>query len=127
MFRMSKGNKMKKFIFIIALLSPTIAYANTVTPQWSQGSMQSTTNTTQTITETRNTKVYGAELKTWSGTNVTPSGDITDSATTFSVTDNTQAWQLETTNRAAGLIEEIDAVIQINTTATTTSLSVFSQ
>ena len=57
---MSKGNKMKKFIFIIALLSPTIAYANTVTPQWSQGSMQSTTNTTQTITETRNTKVYGS-------------------------------------------------------------------
>lgn len=118
---------MTKFLVILALLTPAIAKANTVTPQWSQGSMQSTTNTTQTITETRNTKVYGSQINTWSGTNVTPSGDITDSATTFSVTDNTQAWQLETTNRAAGLIEEIDAVININTTATTTSLSVFSQ
>ena len=116
---------MTKFLVILALLTPAIAKANTVTPQWSQGSMQSTTNTTQTITETRNTKVYGSELKTWSGTNVTPSGDITDSATTFSVTDNTQAWQLETTNRAAGLIEEIDAVININNTANTTSKSVF--
>tara|TARA_R100001198_G_C5096433_1_gene130645 strand:- start:158 stop:556 length:399 start_codon:yes stop_codon:yes gene_type:complete len=118
---------MKKFILLLALLSPSIARANTVTPQWSQGSMQSTTNTTQTITETRNTKVYGSEINTWSGTNVTPSGDITDSSTTFSVTDNTQAWQLETTTRAAGLVEEIDSVININTTATTTSLSVFSQ
>ena len=118
---------MKKLLILIALLTPAVARANTVTPQWSQGSMQSTTTTTQTIQETRNTKVYGSELKTWSGTNVTPSGDISDSATTFSVTDDTQSWQLETTHRAAGLIEEIDAVIQIDTTATTTSLSVFSQ
>lgn len=118
---------MTKFLVILALLSPAIARANTVTPQWSQGSMQSTTTTSQQIQETRSTKVYGSELKTWSGTNVTASGDITDTATTFSVTDNTQAWQLETTSRAAGIIEEIDSVISIDTQSTTTSLSVFSQ
>ena len=118
---------MKKLILLLALCAPSIARANTVTPQFTTGSMNSTTTTTQTIVETEQVQVFGAAVNTWSGTNVTPSGDITDSSTTFSVTDNTQAWQLETTTRAAGLVEEIDSVININTTATTTSLSVFSQ
>ena len=38
--------------------------------------MQSTTTTNQTITETIEHDVIGAEVKTWSGTNITPSGAI---------------------------------------------------
>ena len=75
---------MKKLLLLLLLASP--AAAQTVTPQFTQGSMQSTTTTTQTITETIATEVYGGAYSSWSGTNVTPSGDITDSATTWSVT-----------------------------------------
>ena len=118
---------MKKRILLLALLSPAVARANTNTPQFTQGSMNSTTTTTQTITETINQEVYGAEVKTWSGTNVTPSGDIADSATTFSITTPGADIQLEITERSAGLIETIDTVRDITTDSTTTSYSVFSQ
>ena len=118
---------MKKWILLLALLSPAVARANTITPQFTQGSMNSTTTTTQTINETINQEVYGAEVKTWSGTNVTPSGDIADTATTFSVTDPTQDWLLETTTRAAGLVEQIDSTTDWTIKTTVTSLSVFSQ
>jgi hypothetical protein len=89
--------------------------------------MSSTTTTTQTIQETVNQEVFGAEVKTWSGTNVTPSGDISDSATTFSINTAGADFQLEITERAAGLIETIDTVRDITTDSTTTSYSVFSQ
>jgi hypothetical protein len=115
-----------KFL-ILLLLFPLGAAAQTVTPQFTQGSMQSTTTTTQTITETIATEVYGGAYSSWSGTNVTPSGDITDSSTTWSVTTAGEQFQLETVTRAAGIVETIDTTRTINTTATTTSLSVFSQ
>ena len=116
---------MKKLLLLLLLASP--AAAQTVTPQFTQGSMQSTTTTTQTITETVATEVYGGAYSSWSGTNVTPSGDITDSATTWSVTTAGEQFQLETVTRAAGIIETIDVTRDIETTSTTTSLSVFSQ
>jgi len=47
-----------KFL-ILLLLFPAGAMAQTVTPQFTQGSMQATTTTTQTITETIATEVYG--------------------------------------------------------------------
>ena len=50
---------MKKWILLLALLSPAAARANTITPQFTQGSMNSTTTTTQTVTETIQTQVYG--------------------------------------------------------------------
>ena len=119
---------MKKWILLLALLSPAaVARANTITPQFTQGSMNSTTTTTQTINETINQEIYGAEVKTWSGTNVTASGDIADTATTFSITTPGADFQLEVTERAAGLIETIDTVRDITTDSTTTSYSVFSQ
>ena len=114
-------------LFLLFLLFPLGAMAQTVTPQFTQGSMQSTTTTTQTITETVATEVYGGAYSSWSGTNVTPSGDITDSATTWSVTNAGEQFQLETVTRAAGIIETIDVTRDIDTTSTTTSLSVFSQ
>ena len=116
---------MKKLFLLLLLASP--AAAQTVTPQFTQGSMQSTTTTTQTITETIATEVYGGAYSSWSGTNVTPSGDITDSSTTWSVTTAGEQFQLETVTRAAGVIETIDVTRDIDTSSTTTSLSVFSQ
>ena len=114
---------MKKWIILLALLSPTVARANTITPQFSQGSMSSTTTTTQTIQETVNQEVFGAEVKTWSGTNVTPSSDLSS----FTVNDGATNFQYEVTVRAAGVIETIDITRDIDLSSTTTSLSVFSQ
>jgi hypothetical protein len=118
---------MKKLILLLALLSPAVARANTVTPQFTTGSMNSTTTTTQNITEVTQKQVFGAEVKTWSGTNVTPSADIAGTGTTFSVTDTALPWTLETTNRAAGLVEQWDINTSYTINSTTTSLSVFSQ
>ena len=118
---------MKKLILLLALLSPSIARANTVTPQFTTGSMNSTTTTTQTIVETEQIQVFGAAVNTWSGTNVTPSADIATSGTTFSVTNAANPWSLETTTRAAGLVEQRDYTRNYTINSTTTSLSVFSQ
>jgi len=118
---------MKKLILLLALLSPAVARANTVTPQFTTGSMNSTTTTTQNITEVTQKQVFGSEVNTWSGTNVTPSADIAGTGTTFSVTDTAQPWTLETTSRAAGLVEQWDINTTYTITSTTTSLSVFSQ
>ena len=118
---------MKKLILLLALLSPSIARANTVTPQFTTGSMNSTTTTTQTIVETEQVLVFGAAVNTWSGTNVTPSADIATSGTTFSVTNTANPWSLETTTRAAGLVEQRDYTRNYTINSTTTSLSVFSQ
>jgi hypothetical protein len=118
---------MKRFALAAALIIGGPATAQTITPQFTQGSYSATTTTTQTITETVAQKVYGSEINTWSGTNVTPSADVAGTGTTFSVTDNTQPWQLEITTRPAGLIETIDTTRTITTNSTTVGLSVFSQ
>ena len=118
---------MKKLILLLALLAPSIARANTVTPQFTTGSMNSTTTTTQTIVETEQVQVFGAAVNTWSGTNVTPSADIATSGTTFSVTNTANPWSLETTTRAAGIVEQRDYTRNYTINSTTTSLSVFSQ
>ena len=116
---------MKYFLFL--LLFPLAAQAQSVTPNFTQGSMQSTTTTTIDIDRTIATEVYGGAYKSWSGTNVTPSGSIEDSSTTFSVTTAGDPFQLEITERAAGVIETIDITETIQQVSTTTSLSVFSQ
>ena len=118
---------MKKLIILLALLSPAVARANTVTPQFTTGSMNRTTTTTQTIVETEQVQVFGAAVNTWSGTNVTPSADIATSGTTFSVTNTANPWSLETTTRAAGIVEQRDYTRNFTINSTTTSLSVFSQ
>ena len=119
---------MKRWLILFLLLSPSVARANTITPQFTQGSMNATTTTTQTVNETIQTKVYGGEYKSWSGTNVTPSGAIRASDTTFAVTTEGANFLLETVDRAAdALVEQIDITRTISTNATTTSLSTFSQ
>tara|TARA_B100000945_G_scaffold4142_1_gene3513 strand:- start:401 stop:757 length:357 start_codon:yes stop_codon:yes gene_type:complete len=118
---------MKKWILLLALLSPAIARANTVTPQFTTGSMQSTTTTQQTITEEIVHDVKGAAVSTWSGTNVTPSAAIGADATTYSVIDNATEWDLQITTREAGTIETITIDRTIETDSTTNSYSIFSQ
>ena len=115
---------MKRLILLMMLASPAAAQ---VTPNFTQGSMQSTTTTTIDIDRTIATNVYGGTYSSWSGTNVTPSGDIADTATTYSVTNSGEQFQLEIVNRAAGLIEDSLVTETIQQVSTTTSLSVFSQ
>ena len=128
---------MKRWLILLALLSPSVARANQITPAFTQGSMNATTTTVQTVTETVEQKVYGGELNSWTGTNVTAtsatSGGITASDAVFSITTAGEDFQLETVTRAADsttglvLLETIDIDRSITTNATTVSLSVFSQ
>ena len=128
---------MKRWLLLLALLSPSVARANQITPAFTQGSMNATTTTVQTVTETIDQKVYGGELQSWSGTNITAtsasSGGISASDTVFSITSAGEDFQLEIVDRAADattglvLLETIDIDRSITTNATTTSLSVFSQ
>jgi hypothetical protein len=116
---------MKKLLLLLLLASP--AAAQQVTPNFTQGSMQSTTTTTVDIDRTIETNIYGGDYKSWSGTNVTPSGDILSDSTTYSVTTAGEQFQLETVVRDAGVVENIVVEEVIESTSTTTSLSVFSQ
>ena len=128
---------MKRWLLLLALLSPSVARANQITPAFTQGSMNATTTTVQTVTEKVEQKVYGGELNSWSGTNVTAtsatSGGITASDAVFNITTAGEVFQLETVSRAADstsglvLLETIDIDRSITTNATTVSLSVFSQ
>ena len=128
---------MKRWLILLALLSPSVARANQITPAFTQGSMNATTTTVQTVTETVEQKVYGGELNSWTGTNVTAtsatSGGITASDAVFNITTAGEDFQLETVTRAADsqtglvLLETIDIERSITTNATTVSLSVFSQ
>ena len=128
---------MKRWLILLALLSPSVARANTVTPAFTQGSMNATTTTVQTVVETVEQKVYGGELQSWSGTNITAtsasSGGIADSDAIFSITTAGEDFQLEIVDRPANattglvLLETIDIDRAITTNATTVSLSVFSQ
>jgi len=114
-------------LLALLLLVPAVANAQTVTPNFTQGSMQATTTTTTTIDRVIETEVMGGAYSSWSGTNVTPSGDITNSSTTFSVHTAGDPFQIEITTRTAGVIEDITITEDIGITSTTTSLSIFSQ
>ena len=122
------AKKMNKlWLLPLILLIPTAVRANQITPQFTQGSMQATTTTTQVITEIIDQEVYGGTYNSWSGTNVVPSGNIVDPHTTYSVHTAGEQYQLETVTRPAGVVEQIDIDRVITTNSTTTSLSVFSQ
>jgi hypothetical protein len=123
---------MKKWLLLLALLSPSVARAELVTPQFTQGSMNSTTTTTQEITEEITTTTYGSALNKWSGDNIThtstSSGGIADSDSVFNMTTAGSDFSLEIVTRAASQVLEVTEIERtIETTATTTSLSVFSQ
>ena len=123
---------MKKWILALLLLSPTAVKAELVTPQFTQGSMNSTTTTTQEIVEEITITTYGSALNKWSGDNIThtstSSGGIADSDSVFNMTTAGSDFTLEIVTRAASQVLEVTSIErEIDTTATTVSLSVFSQ
>ena len=115
------------------LLIATPASAQSVTPNFTTGSMTQTTTATQTVTETVAIERLGGAVTTWNGDNVEAidsngtSIDIVDTSTEFHIVDSTQPWQLEIITRAAGVVETEDITRTINTTTTTNTLSVFAQ
>lgn len=115
---------MKALALLLLFAAP--AYGQ-VDLRFTQGSMTSTTTTEQTITETIAIERYGGAVTSTTGTNVTPSGAIHASGTTWSITTAGDDFQLEQITRAAGVIETEDIERTIETTSTTTSVSVFSQ
>ena len=123
---------MNKWLLLLMLLSPSVARAELVTPNFTQGSMQSTTTTTQEITETIDTTTYGSALNKWTGENIThtsaSSGGIVDTDSVFTIHTVGDPFTLEITTRAASQVLSLTEVErEIETTSTTTSLSVFSQ
>ena len=122
---------MRKCLLLLLLLSPVAARANPITPQFTQGSMQSTTVTQVDIEETIETEIFGGVYSKWPGENIlhtsTSSGGIVDTDSVFTVHTAGDPFTLEITTRAAGVVETIDIDRTIEQTSTTTSLSVFSQ
>ena len=123
---------MKKWLLALLLLSPTAVKAELVTPQFTQGSMNSTTTTTQEITETIEITTYGSALNKWSGDNIThtsaTSGGIAATDSVFTITTAGSDFTLEIITRAASQVLEVTEIErEIETTSTTVSLSVFSQ
>ena len=123
---------MNKWLLLFLLASPTVVKAELVQPNFTQGSMNSTTTTTVDIEEEIVTTTYGAALQKWSGDNIThtsaSSGGIADSDSVFNMTTAGSDFYLEIITRAARQVLEVQEIERtIETTATTTSLSVFSQ
>ena len=123
---------MKKWLFLFLLASPTVARAELVTPQFTQGSMNSTTTTTQEIVEDITTTTYGSALNKWTGENIThtstSSGGVADSDSVFTLHTAGDPFELEIVTRAASQVLSITEIErEIDTTSTTVSLSVFSQ
>ena len=123
---------MKKWFLTLLLLLPASAKAELVTPQFTQGSMNSTTTTTQEIVEEITITTYGSALNKWSGDNIThtsaTSGGLADSDSVFTITTAGSDFTLEIVTRAASQVLEVTEIErEIDTTSTTVSLSVFSQ
>ena len=123
---------MKKLLLLFLLASPTVARAELVQPNFTQGSMNSTTTTAVDIEEEIVTTTYGAALQKWSGDNIThtsaSSGGIADSDSVFNLTTAGSDFTLEIVTRAASqIIEKTEIDRTIEQESTTVSLSVFSQ
>ena len=124
---------MKKVLLLLLLaFSPTAVKAEIVTPNFTQGSMQSTTTTTQEISETIEITTYGSALNSWTGDNIThtstSSGGIADTDSVFTIHTAGSDFSLEIIERAASQVLEVTEIErEIETSSTTTSLSVFSQ
>ena len=123
-------------LLLLVLLSTGPVFAQAVTPNFTNGSMTSTTTMTQTIDETITTTKYGGAVNTWSGTNVQSCTDsacgtlsnVNDSSAEFYVHTAGDDWTVDIQTRAASaVVEEIEVERTIETDSTTTSLSVFSQ
>lgn len=121
-----------KLLFLL-LLIPTAASAQSVTPNFTTGTMTQTVVMTQTVNETSAIERFGGKVTTWNGENVKAvdangaDANIIDSTTQFTVIDATIPWQLEIVDRAAGIVETEDITRTVTTNTTTNTLSVFAQ
>ena len=117
-----------KYLLPLLLIAGPVS-AQSVTPNFTSGSMTQTVSATQTVTEVVAIERFGGDVKTWNGDNVTSvgGGGITDSTSTWSIVDSSQPWQLELVTRAAGIVETEDINRTVTTTTLTNTLSVFSQ
>jgi hypothetical protein len=123
---------MNKWLLLFLLVSPTVVKAELVQPNFTQGSMNSTTTTTVDIVEEIKTTTYGAALQKWSGDNIThtsaSSGGIVDTDSIFTITTPGSDFSFEVVNRAASQVIELTEIERtIDQESTTVSLSVFSQ
>lgn len=119
---------MKKWLLLMsatAFLGPAVQ-AQTY-PNFTQGSMTSTTVTETTIDETIAIERMGGAYTSYSGFNITPSGAVGAEGTTYSVTTAGEEFQFEIVERTSGVIETEDITRTIEQTSTKNSLSVFSQ
>ena len=126
---------MKRLLLLLLIAAPVSAQS--VTPNFTTGSMTQTVTATQEVTETIAIERFGGAVATWNGDNVQPTSDataaspptigLTSSSAQFYVVDASQPWQLEIITRAAGLVETEDVTRTIETNTTTNTLSVFSQ
>ena len=121
-----------KYLLPLLLIAGPVS-AQSVTPNFTSGSMTQTTTATQEITEVIAIERFGGAVSTWNGDNVKAvdtNGAVTDivgTNTTFQVVDADLPWQLEIITRAAGIVETEDVNRTIELTSTTNTLSVFSQ
>lgn len=124
---------MKVYLPLLLSLIALPAYSQSVTPNFTTGTMTQTMTTTQTINEVTAIERFGGETKVWNGDNVEAvdtsgaSVNIIDSNAEFVVVDSALPWQLEITTRDAGVVETIDTTRTIQTDSVTNTLSVFSQ
>ena len=122
---------MKYLLPLLLIAAP--ASAQSVTPNFTTGSMTQTVTATQTVTEVIAVERFGGEVKTWNGDNVKAvdgngaAVDIIGTNTEFQIVNPDLPWQLEIVNRAAGLVETEDINRTITTNTTTNTLSVFAQ
>lgn len=126
-----------KHLLLLLLISPASAFAQSVTPNFTTGTMTQTVTATQTVNETSVTERFGGDIYVWNGDNMEAidanghSVDISNISDTadvqFHIVDPAQPWQLEITTRPAGLVETVDVTRTIQTDTTTNTLSVFSQ
>ena len=123
---------MNKWLLLFLLASPTVVKAELVQPNFTQGSMNSTTTTTVDIEEEIVTTTYGAAVQEWSGDNIAhtsaSSGGIVDEDSIFTLTTAGSDFSLEVVSREASqIIEKTEIDRTIAQESTTVSLSVFSQ
>jgi len=127
---------MKSLIPLLLIAAPVSAQS--VTPNFTTGSMTQTVTSTQTVTETNAIERFGGKVETWNGDNIkaikqNSNGvlvgpvDIKGTDTQFHIVDQDLPWQLEIITRDAGLIETEDLNRTIETESVTNTLSVFSQ
>jgi len=125
-----------KYLLPLLLIAGPVS-AQSVTPNFTSGSMTQTVSATQTVTEVVAIERFGGAVKRWEGDNVKPVADatattpaaisLTNANAQFFVVDPEQPWQLEIITRAAGLVETEDINRTVVTTTLTNTLSVFSQ